>query len=110
MEFSRPGILFRPSASIIPLDEVWLDERIEHAEIRLEGAPVVWLRKQEQEQDTRWRVDIPQMIRLLGPAIEAMAQERVIADGKVLTALTFVELSTDNFVDIAVLDGPLDAL
>ncbi|PRP91339.1 hypothetical protein ENSA5_56050 [Enhygromyxa salina] len=90
----------------IALDEVWIDEEREHAQIRVEGDPVVWLRR--GPDDERWRVDIPEMIRLLGPAIEALARERVLADGKVRTALTFVELSADGFVDIAVLDGPLD--
>jgi hypothetical protein len=99
----------------IVLDDVWLDESGERAEVRLDGEPVVWLRKQAREGDGdgegeqgRWRVDIPEMIRLLGPAIEAMAHEAVALDGKVRTALTFVELSTDAWVDIAVLDGPLD--
>ncbi|KIG13725.1 hypothetical protein DB30_07571 [Enhygromyxa salina] len=96
----------------IVLDDVWLDDTGEHAQIRLDGEPVVWLRKEQREGDGehgRWRVDIPEMIRLLGPAIEAMAHDAVSADGKVRTALTFVELSTEAFVDIAVLDGPLDA-
>ena len=96
----------------IVLDDVWLDDTGAHAEIRLDGDPIVWLRKDtETETETEqasWRVDIPEMIRLLGPAIEAMAHEPVSADGKVRTALTFVELSTEGWVDIAVLDGPLD--
>ncbi|PRP96336.1 hypothetical protein [Enhygromyxa salina] len=94
----------------IVLDDVWVDDAGEHAEIRLDGEPVVWLRNEAREGDGeqgRWRVDIPEMIRLLGPALEAMAHEAVSADGKVRTALTFVELSTDTWVDVAVLDGPL---
>jgi hypothetical protein len=91
----------------ISLDVVWLDDAGERAEIRIDDEPIVWLRK-DTSNDARWRVDIPEMIRLLGPAIEAMAHEPVSADGKVRTALTFVELSTDAWVDIAVLDGPLD--
>lgn len=87
----------------VVLDDVWLDDTGERAEIRLDSAPVVWLRK-----DPSWRVDIPEMIRVLGPAIEAMAHESVSVDGKLRTALTFVELSTDAWVDIAVLEGPLE--
>lgn len=91
----------------IALDHVWLSDAGERAEIRLDDEPIVWLRKESREHE-RWRVDIPEMIRLLGPAIEAMAHEAVSADGKLRTALTFVELSSDAWVDIAVLDGPLD--
>jgi hypothetical protein len=90
----------------ISLDDVWLDTAGERAEIRIDDEPIVWLRK--DGSNARWRIDIPEMIRLLGPAIEAMAHESVSADGKVRTALTFVELSTDAWVDVAVLDGPLD--
>lgn len=88
----------------IALDEVWIADDSSRAEIRMQGAPVVWL----QREDERWRVDIPEMIRLLGPAIEATARERVEADGKLRTALTFVEISSEAFIDIAILDGPLE--
>jgi hypothetical protein len=88
----------------VALDEVWIDGAGVHAEIRIEGEPVVWLRK----QDERWCVDVPEMIRVLGPAIEAMARDRVIADGKLRTAWVFIELNSEDSVDIAVLDGPLE--
>jgi outer membrane murein-binding lipoprotein Lpp len=90
----------------ITLDEVWIDEAGERAEIRIEGEPVVWLRKLE---DDHWRVDIPTMISLLGPALEAMARERVVADGMAWTALTIIELGSDDVIDTAIIDGPLDA-
>lgn len=102
----RDGLVGQ-DVSDIALDEIWIDDD-GHAEVRVEGSPVVWLRKTGEGDAERWRVDIPEMIRLLGPAVEAMVEERVVADGKVRTALTFVELSSDEFVDIAVLDGPLD--
>jgi hypothetical protein len=88
----------------VPLDEVWFDDERARAEIRIEGEPVVWL----LEQDDQWRVDIPTMIRLLGPAIELLARERLLADGKLRTALALIELGGDDSVDIGVLDGPLE--
>jgi hypothetical protein len=88
----------------VPLDEVWIDDTGAHAEVRIEGEPVVWLRK----QDEQWRVDIPTMIRMLGPAIESLARERVLTDGKLRTALALVELGSDVSVDVDVLDGPLE--
>jgi hypothetical protein len=88
----------------VPLDEVWVDDAREHAEIRIESAPVVWLRK----QDEQWRVDIPTMIMKLGPTIESLARDRLLADGKLRTALVLVELGSEESVDIGVLDGPLE--
>jgi hypothetical protein len=89
----------------VPLDEVWIDEAGAHAEIRIEGEPVVWLRKQDH-----WRVDIPKMIRELGPAIELLAHDRVLTDGKLRTALALIIQGSDDSVDIDidVLDGPLE--
>jgi hypothetical protein len=88
----------------VPLDEVWVDDAHAHAEIRIESEPVVWLR----EQDDHWRVDIPTMIMKLGPTIESLARERLLADGKLRTALALVELGSEESVDIRVLDGPLE--
>jgi hypothetical protein len=88
----------------VPLDEVWLDDDVAHAEIRIESEPVVWLRK----QDDQWRVDIPTMIRVLSPTIETLARDRLLADGKVRTALALIELGSEESVDIRVLDGALE--
>ena len=87
--------------SDIPLEQVWIDDAGERAQIRVDEEPVIWLRF---EQDS-WRVDIPEMIRVLGPALEALALERVVADGKVFTAYKLLSQSED--VDMAVMDGPL---
>jgi hypothetical protein len=92
------------NVSDVTLDEVWIDDAGVHAEIRIEGEPVVWLRKQEDH----WRVDIPEMIRVLGPQVEEMARDRVLADGKVRTAWVFIEVGSEESVDIGVLDGPLE--
>jgi hypothetical protein len=88
----------------VPLDEVWVDDAREHAEIRIEGAPVVWL----LEQDEQWRVDIPTMIIELGPTLESLARKRLLEDGKLRTAFELVELGSEEPVDIGVLDGPLE--
>lgn len=88
----------------VPLDEIWIDDAGAQAEVRVEGEPVVWLRK----QDDQWRVDIPTMIRMLGPVIESLARERILADGKLRTALALVELGSDVSVDVDVLEGPLE--
>lgn len=85
----------------IPLEEVWLDDAGERAQIRVDAEPVIWLRLEQGS----WRVDIPEMIRVLGPALEALALERVVADGKVFTAYKL--LSQSEEVDMGVLDGPL---
>lgn len=87
----------------VSLDEVWIDEAGAHAEIRLDGQPIVWL----QEQDEQWRVDLITMIRMLGPTIESMAGDRILTDGRLRTALALIELGTDDFVNMDVLDGPL---
>jgi hypothetical protein len=88
----------------VPLDEVWIDDAGAHAEIRIEGEPVVWLLR----EDEQWRVDIPKMIRVLGPAIESLARDRVLTDGKLRTALALIVLGSDDSVDVDVLDGPLE--
>jgi hypothetical protein len=90
----------------VPLDEVWIDDAGTHAEIRIDGQTVVWLR----EQDEQWRVDIPTMIRVLGPQIELLARDRVLTDGKLRTALALIVVGSDDSVDvdIGVLDGPLE--
>ena len=88
----------------VPLDDVWLDETRTAAQIRLEGEPIAWLRK----TDAGWQMDIPEMVRLLGPAIEAVALEQVVADGRLRTAYTLLEIGTDEYLDVAILDGPLE--
>ena len=95
----------------IELDEVWIADDGARAEVRIEGEPVVWLRRDPLADPPQpWRVDIPESIRALGPAIEAVVNDRVIADGKARTAMTFVELSTDRWLDVAILDGPLEQI
>lgn len=86
----------------VSLDEVWIDEAGAHAEVRMQGDPIVWLRK----QDEQWRIDIPAMIQMLGPAIESLARERVLTDGKLRTALALIVLGSEESVDVDVLDGP----
>jgi hypothetical protein len=88
----------------VSLDEVWIAEDGVVAQIRLDGVPIVWLRKPADA----WQMDIPETIRQLGPAIEARALEQVVADGKVLTAYTLLEMSSEKLVDFAVVDGPLE--
>jgi hypothetical protein len=88
----------------VPLDDVWLDEARTSAQIRLEGEPIAWLRK----TDAGWQMDIPEMVLQLGPAIEAVALEQVVADGKLRTAYTLLEIGSDEYLDIAILEGPLE--
>ncbi len=98
----REGLVGEGVAGV-NLDEVWLDDDRNAAQIRLDGAPIVWLRK----VDGRWRIDIPTMIQLLGPAIEAQAREQVLADGKIRTAYTLLQLSSERMIETDVLDPPL---
>ena len=88
-------------AAALPLDHVWLDEAGERAEIRIDDEAVVWLRLEHS-----WRVDIPAMIRVLGPALELVARERVLADGKVWTAFNLLAQTRD--AEIEIVDGALD--
>jgi hypothetical protein len=88
----------------VPLDDVWLDEARTSAQIRLEGEPIAWLRK----TDAGWQMDIPEMVLQLGPGIEAMARKQVVADGKLRTAYTLLEIGTDESLAIEILDGPLE--
>lgn len=92
----------------VSLDEVWIADDKTVAEIRLDGAAIVWLRKTDDDGEPHWRIDIPEMIRQLGPAIEASVREQVSADGKARTAYTLLQLSSETAVDFRVLDGPLD--
>ncbi|MFO7565604.1 MAG: hypothetical protein R6X02_23375 [Enhygromyxa sp.] len=92
----------------LALDEVWLDDAREAARISISGEPIVWLRKTEDEGQRRWRIDIPEMVRQIGPAIEATAREQVIADGRLRTAYTLLVLESDESVAIEILDGPLE--
>lgn len=91
----------------VPLDEVWIDPSGLRAEIRVDEQPIVWLARPDDSES--WRLDIPEMIRLLGPAVEAMVGARVIAEGKVFTALTLLQQSDAGGIDPAVLDGPLES-
>ena len=88
-------------ASGVPLDEVWLDEEGERAEIRIEGQPVVWLRL----EDEQWRVDLPTTIVTIGAALDDVARERIAKDGRVFTALMLLQQSVA--IDPAIVDGPL---
>ena len=95
----------------ISLDEVWIADAGDRAEVRIEGEPVVWLRRDmEADPPGPWQVDIPQSIRVLGPALEALAREKILADGKARTAMTFVEVSAEDWIDVAILDGPLEQI
>lgn len=88
----------------VPLDDVWLDDARTIATINLDDQPVAWLRKTA----AGWQMDIPELVRQLGPAIEATARERVVADGKLRTAYTMLEIGADVMIDVAILDGPLE--
>ncbi|HLT40305.1 MAG TPA: hypothetical protein VK034_28695 [Enhygromyxa sp.] len=96
--------LFGEDLDKVELDEIWIDEPGMIAQLRLQGQPIVWLRK----IDGRWRIDIPEMVRQLGPGIEAQARERFAADGKARTAYSLLEIGSQEFLDIAILDGPLE--
>ena len=88
----------------VPLDDVWLDDVRTTASINLEGQPIAWLRK----TDAGWQIDIPEIVRRLGPAIEAAVREQVVADGKLRAAYTRLEINSDEYLDVAILDGPLE--
>jgi hypothetical protein len=92
----------------LSLDEVWIDEAGTSAQIRLQGQPIAWLRKTEADGELRWRMDIPEMVRVLGPMIEAMAREQVTAKDKVSMAFAMLQLGTDAAMNVAILDGPLE--
>lgn len=94
----------------LSLDEIFVDIGT-LAQIRIEGTPVVWLRKTGGDHgELRWRVDIPRMINEVGPQIEAMAKDQIAANGKARTAYALAELGSDEFIDIEVLDGPLESV
>lgn len=86
----------------IALDEVWIDDV--HAEIRMEGEAVVWLR----EEDGQWRIDVPKMVPVIGSALEEMTRERILVDGKGRTAWSLIDASSETSIDMRVLDGPLE--
>jgi len=88
----------------VPLDDVWLDDVRTTASINVEGQPIAWLRKNE----AGWQIDIPEIVRRLGPAIEAAVREQVAADGKLRAAYTRLEINSDEYLDVAILDGPLE--
>ena len=90
-------------AKDVSLDDVWLDESGEKAEIRIEGQAVVWLRFEDDD----WRIDLPTMIQTIGATLGQLARERIVRDGKVFTAVMLLQQSIA--VDPAVVDGPLEA-
>jgi len=96
---------------LFSLDEVRVDEDGALAQVRVEGVPVVWLRKATDRADRppRWRVDFPQMMQQGGLAYEAAAQERIAASGKVRTAYILLELGTEQFLNLDILAGPLES-
>ncbi len=71
----------------------------------------MWLREVDDadagQGEGSWRVDVPEMVRLLGPAIEAMVREQVAADGKARTAYMLVE--SEQLLPLEILDGPLES-
>ncbi|MFV8751959.1 hypothetical protein ACNOYE_15545 [Nannocystaceae bacterium ST9] len=87
------------------------DVRIDHehasAEVWVGDQPVVWL---EREQG-RWLVDLPAMIDGLAPLIEAEFADAILADGKLRVAFSLLEIQRESGagLDLAILDGPLDA-
>lgn len=93
----------------VSLDEIWIDDDGTAAQLRLQEQPIVWLRKTDAgDGPLRWRIDIPEMVRQLGPALEAQAREQVAAAGKVRTAYMLLELTSEQSLDVAILDGPLE--
>lgn len=92
----------------VSFDEVQIDETGKTARILLDGVPMVWLRKTNDDGDQRWRMDFPEMFRALGLEIEASAREQVLADGRLRTAYTWLVLSSDESIAIEILDGPLE--
>ena len=90
----------------VDMQEVAIDDDGLHARILLEGQPLLLLRRDEAAAGARWLVDLPALIELMAPGFEVLARERVSADGKVATALIFVEMRMGSAVDSAIADTP----
>ncbi|NVB42694.1 hypothetical protein G6O69_33035 [Pseudenhygromyxa sp. WMMC2535] len=101
----------------LDLDEVWIDESGTRAEIRQDGQAVLLLRAAADPPAAAeatggdapaWRVDLPGLIERVTPDFDALARERIDAQGRLETALRFVEFRLGESVDRAILDTPID--
>lgn len=94
----------------VALDEIWIDPEGRRAEVRIEGQTVLPLRRDRARgREARWRVDVPELIAVLAPAFEALAAERVAAEGKLAIAQALLEQRLDQPLDPAIFDGPAGA-
>jgi hypothetical protein len=97
----------------IDLEHIWIDEAREHAEVRIDGEAVLWLRSvadPDSDRPPQWRLDLPAMIVALEPRFEAVAREQVSAEGRVRMAYALIELTHEGVIDLDILDGPLDTI
>jgi hypothetical protein len=99
----------------VSLEDIWIDEAREHAQVRIDGEPILWLRSvadTDTDSDGRpqWRLDFPAMITALEPRFEAMARAQVSAEGRVRMAYALIELTNEGGIDLDILDGPLDRI
>lgn len=90
----------------VDLGEVWLGEGEARgrAEIRADGAAVFVLR--ESEEGGRWLIDLPALVERMLPEFDDLLKDRVEVNGKLGTALDFLELQLDHPIDPTILDGP----
>jgi hypothetical protein len=92
-------------AGTLSLDDVWIDDSGTRAEVRNNGQTELWLVREQG----RWLIDLPAMIVGLAPLVEAELTDEIAADGKLRVAFALLEQDSAQGLDIAILDGPLEA-
>lgn len=105
------GIVSGMAIEPVSLEDIWIDEARELAEVRIDGEAVLWLRSFiDTDGQPQWRLDLPAMIVALEPRFEAAAREQVDAEGKVRMAYAVIELTNEGVIDLGILDGPLETI
>lgn len=92
------------SAEPITPDEVRFAADGEHAEVHVQGAPVLWFVREQG----RWCVDLAATIAGLGPLLEVDLADAIAREGKLRVVFGLLESQSVEGLDLAILDGPRD--
>lgn len=90
------------SAEPIAPDEVRFASDGEHAEVHVDGVPVLWFVREQG----RWCIDLPATITGLGPLLEVDLADAIANEGKLRVVFGLLEAQSVEGLDLAILDGP----
>jgi hypothetical protein len=90
------------SAEPITPDEIRFAADGEHAEVHVQGAPVLWFVREQG----RWCIDLSATITGLGPLLEVDLADAIADAGKLRVVFGLLESQSVEGLDLAILDGP----